>query len=45
MNAFFGKGSTSEITCRRLFNHFKDGNFSLEDQPRAGRPAEKKIND
>ena len=40
MNAFYGEGSTSEITCRRWFNRFKDGDFSLEDQPRAGRPAE-----
>ena len=40
INAFYGEGSTSEITCRRWFNRFKDGDFSLEDQPRAGRPAE-----
>ena len=38
MNAFYGEGSTSEITCRRWFNRF--GDFSLEDQSRIRRPAE-----
>ena len=40
MKGFYDEGSTSEIIYRRWFNRFKDGNFSLEDQPRAGRPSE-----
>lgn len=36
----FGIGCPSERTCERWFSRFKSGDFSLEDEPRAGRPIE-----
>lgn len=35
-----GQGSTSLATVKRWFQKFRNGDFSLEDEPRSGRPVE-----
>lgn len=39
INAAFGEGTVSERNARFWFQRFHDGNFDLEDRPRAGRPS------
>ena len=34
----YGKGSISESDCKKWFKCFKEGDYSLEDRPRSGRP-------
>ena len=34
----FGKSAVSERTARNLFQKFRSGNETLEDEPRAGQP-------
>lgn len=34
----FGKDAVSYATCKRLFQKFREGDFSLEDLPRTGAP-------
>lgn len=36
----FGDPSPSEHTVKRWFHEFRQGNFTLEDEPRSGRPNE-----
>ena len=36
----FGAKAPSERTCERWFKKFGDGKFSIEDEPRTGRPIE-----
>ncbi|XP_013793901.1 histone-lysine N-methyltransferase SETMAR-like, partial [Limulus polyphemus] len=36
----YGEECLNEKTCRRWFATFKNGNFSLEDEDRTGRPVE-----
>lgn len=37
--AIEGEGFVSETTARKWFNRFNDGDTSLQDQPRSGRPS------
>ena len=36
--AAFGQGSVCERTAQQWFHRFRSGNYSLEDEPRSGRP-------
>jgi len=36
--AAYEENAVSHITCKRWYQKFRHGNFSLEDEPRAGRP-------
>jgi len=36
--AAYGENAVSHTTCRRWYQKFRQGDFSLEDEPRAGRP-------
>lgn len=38
INQVWGPNSTAERTVRRWFEKFRSGDFSLEDEPRSGRP-------
>ena len=40
INSVYGKGSTTEQTCRNWFSRFRSGETDLSDKPRAGRPSE-----
>ncbi|RLU15559.1 hypothetical protein DMN91_012553 [Ooceraea biroi] len=44
INAVFGEGSTTKATVGNWFKHFRDGDFSLANEPR-GRPKTKVDND
>ncbi|RLU20188.1 hypothetical protein DMN91_006795 [Ooceraea biroi] len=44
INAVFGEGSTTKATVGNWFKNFRDGDFSLADEPR-GRPKTKVDND
>ena len=39
INMAFGNDSVNERTVRRWFAKFRSGDFSLEDEPRSGRPT------
>ena len=39
INLTFGNDSVNERTFRRWFAIFRSGDFSLEDEPRSGRPT------
>jgi len=34
----YGENAVSHTICKRWYKKFREGNFSLEDEPRAGRP-------
>ena len=34
----YGKAAGSEISCRKWFQKFKNGEFDIEDKKRSGRP-------
>ncbi|KAL6265860.1 hypothetical protein P5V15_002684 [Pogonomyrmex californicus] len=36
--AAYGENAVSHTTCKRWYQLFRQGDFSLEDEPRAGRP-------
>ncbi|CAK9833798.1 Mariner Mos1 transposase [Anthophora retusa] len=36
--AAYGENAVSHVTCKRWYKNFRQRNFSLEDEPRAGRP-------
>ncbi|KAL6268381.1 hypothetical protein P5V15_001514 [Pogonomyrmex californicus] len=36
--AAYGENAVSHTTCKRWYQKFRQGDFSLEDEPRAGRP-------
>ncbi|KAL6264123.1 hypothetical protein P5V15_004201 [Pogonomyrmex californicus] len=36
--AAYGENAVSHATCKRWYQKFRQGDFSLEDEPRAGRP-------
>ncbi|KAL6254709.1 hypothetical protein P5V15_014020 [Pogonomyrmex californicus] len=36
--AAYGENAVSYTTCKRWYQKFRQGDFSLEDEPRAGRP-------
>ena len=38
--AVFGEGAVTDRTCQKWFAKFHVGDFSLDDAPRSGRPAE-----
>jgi histone-lysine N-methyltransferase SETMAR len=40
ISAALGQGTVTERTCRRWFERFRQGDISLEDHPRSGRPLE-----
>lgn len=40
INAAFGEGTVSRTTAYDWFDRFRGGDYSLEDQPRSGRPSE-----
>ncbi|RLU17939.1 hypothetical protein DMN91_010178 [Ooceraea biroi] len=44
INAVFGEGSTTKATVGNWFKNFRDGDFSLANEPR-GRPKTKVDND
>ena len=39
INHAFGNDSVNERTVRHWFAKFRSGDFSLEDEPRSGRPT------
>ena len=39
INQALGNDSVNERTVRRWFAKFRSGDFSLEDEPRSGRPT------
>jgi histone-lysine N-methyltransferase SETMAR len=41
--AALGKGAVADRTCRDWFKRFREGDLSLEDQPRSGRPLESDV--
>ncbi|CAF1554655.1 unnamed protein product, partial [Rotaria sp. Silwood1] len=41
--AALGKGAVADRTCRDWFKRFREGDMSLEDRPRSGRPLESDI--
>ena len=43
LSKVFGGNALFERTCRRWFDKFKNGDFSLEDEQRSGRPTPAKI--
>jgi histone-lysine N-methyltransferase SETMAR len=43
LSAIFGEETPSKRQCERWFSQFSSGDFSLEDEPRAGRPTEMNI--
>ncbi|EGI67051.1 Mariner Mos1 transposase, partial [Acromyrmex echinatior] len=36
--AAYGENTVSHATCKRWYQKFRQGNFSLEDEPRTGHP-------
>ena len=38
--AVYGEGAVTDPTCQKWFAKFRTGDFSLDDAPRSGRPAE-----
>ncbi|KAL6265801.1 hypothetical protein P5V15_002618 [Pogonomyrmex californicus] len=36
--AAYGENAVSHTTCKRWYQKFRQGDFSLEDEPRAGHP-------
>lgn len=40
IRAVYGEDAIVDRTAQKWFKHFKEGNFSLEDSPRSGRPSE-----
>ena len=38
--AVYGEGAVTDRTCQKWFVKFRAGDFSLDDAPRSGRPAE-----
>ncbi|KAL6254818.1 hypothetical protein P5V15_014153 [Pogonomyrmex californicus] len=42
--AAYGENAVSH-TCKRWYQKFRQGNFSLEDEPRAGRPQKIETNE
>ena len=34
----YGDTAPTDKSCKKLFRHFKDGDFSVEDKPRSGQP-------
>ncbi|EFN88623.1 Histone-lysine N-methyltransferase SETMAR, partial [Harpegnathos saltator] len=36
--AAYGENAASHATCKRWYKKFRQGDISLEDEPRAGRP-------
>jgi len=36
--AAYGENAVSHTICKRLYQKFRQGDFSLEDEPRTGRP-------
>ena len=38
--AVYGKGAMTDQTCQKLFLRFYIGDFSLDNAPQSGRPAE-----
>ncbi|CAF3961762.1 unnamed protein product, partial [Rotaria sp. Silwood1] len=41
--ASLGEGAVADRTCRDWFKTFREGDMSLEDRPRSGRPLESDI--
>jgi len=41
--AAYGENAGSHTTCKRWYQKLRQGDFSLEDEPRAGRPQIEKI--
>ena len=40
ISAVYGEGAVTDLTCQKWFVKFCAGDFSLDDAPRWGRPAE-----
>jgi hypothetical protein len=40
LKAVYGEASPNERKCERWFARFNQGDYSLEDKPRSGRPSE-----
>jgi len=38
ISATYGENAISHTTCKRWYQKFRQGDFSLEDEPRAGHP-------
>jgi transposase len=45
LHQVFGDGTPNSSTVSRWFNRFAGGNFSIEDEPRSGRPREMDLED
>ncbi|KAL6265755.1 hypothetical protein P5V15_002561 [Pogonomyrmex californicus] len=43
--AAYGENAVSHTTCKRWYQKFRQGDFSLEDEPRAGRPQKIETNE
>jgi transposase len=41
--AALGEGAVADRTCRDWFKRFREGDLSLEDQPRSGRPLDSNV--
>ncbi|CAF1671564.1 unnamed protein product [Rotaria magnacalcarata] len=41
--AALGEGAVADRTCRDWFKRFREGDMSLEDRPKSGRPLESDI--
>ena len=40
IHAVYGEGAVTDQTCQKWFAKFHAGDFSMDDAPRSGRPAE-----